>query len=99
MKILVILILLVGCGTDRGARIMKDADTSASQETHSLGMATMHANGTIKLTMYVDAEGRDAYQVIEYKPGEKYYDSILKHLGGLNPGQEKPVPPWPSTTP
>ena len=31
----------------------------------------------------------------EYPPGHPQYMDVLKHIGGLKPGEEKPVPPWP----
>jgi hypothetical protein len=31
----------------------------------------------------------------EYPPGHPRYEEVLEHIGGLEPGEEKPVPPWP----
>jgi hypothetical protein len=30
-----------------------------------------------------------------YQPTDPQYADILKHLGGLRPGEVKEVPPWP----
>jgi hypothetical protein len=56
----------------------------------------MEADGTVVL--YLRAEGvggsiGDARLV--YAPTHKDYRKILEHLGGLKPGERKPVPPWP----
>ena len=56
----------------------------------------MEADGTVVL--YLRAEGAggitgDARLV--YAPTHKDYREILRHLGGLKPGERKPVPPWP----
>jgi hypothetical protein len=32
--------------------------------------------------------------LLVYKPHDRNYQSILTHLGGLAPGQSKPVRPW-----
>jgi hypothetical protein len=29
-----------------------------------------------------------------YPPSHPNYAAILRHLGGLKPGESKPVPPW-----
>jgi hypothetical protein len=34
------------------------------------------------------------YGEIELAPGDPSYEDLLRHLGGLRPGQSKPVPPW-----
>jgi hypothetical protein len=32
---------------------------------------------------------------LTYAPGHPRYADVLQHLGWLDPGQDKPVPPWP----
>jgi hypothetical protein len=62
----------------------------------SIGSATMEEDGTIVLHLRAESPGRavgDA--LLRYPPGHPQYDEMLKHLGGLEKGQEKPVPPWP----
>ena len=88
MKFLLIVAMLTGCGTAMKA-------PEAEHEITYLGIAEMRPDGTMVLTMYVDGEGRDAFQVIEYKPTDKNYDLVRKHVGGLMPGEQKPVHPWP----
>lgn len=65
-------------------------------ETDSIGTATMEADGTI--TMRLRAEGPagaigDA--ILVYRRSDENYATILDHLHGLQPGEEKPVPPFP----
>jgi hypothetical protein len=62
----------------------------------SIGSATMEADGTIVLMLRAEGEGGmigDA--MFSYPPGHERYQRTLDHLGGLEPGQTKPVPPWP----
>ena len=57
----------------------------------------MDADGTIKLQLRATGPGPavgDA--LLTYKKGDARYQEILDHLGGLEPGQTKPVPPFPS---
>jgi hypothetical protein len=37
---------------------------------------------------------RIGYGEIELDRGHLHYSDVLRHLGGLVPGQVKPVPPW-----
>lgn len=62
-----------------------------------IGTATMQADGTLILMLRAeDPSGAitgDA--MFTYVPGTKDYEDVLKHIGGLKPGESKPVPPWP----
>jgi hypothetical protein len=65
----------------------------------SIGVATMLQNGTI----LVGVRGRDsdsrAQAVLMVEPGDSNYQLIIDHLGGLKPGETKPIPPWPDQPP
>lgn len=64
----------------------------------SIGTASMEADGTILL--YLRAEGPGGIvgdAQLRYPPSHTDYAAVLSHLGGLQPGEVKPVPPWPST--
>jgi len=81
-----------------------EADTPATAAAGtSIGSATMQADGTIVMQLRAEGPGPmigDAQFV--YPPDHPEYQSILEHLGGLAPGESKPVPPWPdedTTTP
>jgi hypothetical protein len=37
--------------------------------------------------------------LLKYKPQDAEYRRILEHIGGLKPGETKPVPPWPPGEP
>jgi hypothetical protein len=62
----------------------------------SIGQAMMSGDGTITLDLRAEGPGGtigDARFV--YPPSHKDYQMILKHLGGMKPGETKPVPPFP----
>lgn len=60
----------------------------------SIGTASMKEDGTIVLQLRSSEDGKVAEGYFEYPPGHPQYDAILEHVGGLKPGEEKPVPPW-----
>lgn len=59
-----------------------------------IGQARMRPDGT--LVLWLRAEGPDGvgHAELVYRPGDRRYRKVLDHLGGLKPGQSKPVPPW-----
>jgi len=62
----------------------------------SIGQAVMLEDHTVVL--YLRAEGPGGLKgdaKLSYPPNHKDYDMILRHVGGLKPGDSKPVPPFP----
>src|ERR1700727_787089 len=60
-----------------------------------IGKATMAPDGTIKLDLLGDEESNYAIAHMEYKKTNPDYPAILAHLGGIKPGETKPVTAWP----
>jgi hypothetical protein len=61
-----------------------------------IGTATMTEDGTITLNLRAEGpKGTIGDGRLVYRKGDKGYSDVLKHLGGLKPGESKPVPPWP----
>lgn len=85
-----------GCGSKDASGDSAAAKSGESAEADSIGSATMKDDGTILLQLRAEGPGGmlgDA--LVVYKPDDPKYQEILDHLGGLKPGEEKPVPPWP----
>lgn len=62
----------------------------------SIGSALMLPDGTIELMLRAEGPGGmrgDAK--FSYPPTHPQYRMVLEHVGGLEPGTSKPVPPWP----
>jgi hypothetical protein len=59
----------------------------------SIGTALMSADGTITLNIR-SAPGAPLDGVVASRPGDANYARILSHVGGMAPGEKKPVPPW-----
>jgi hypothetical protein len=62
----------------------------------SIGVASMTEDGTIWLQLRAEGEqGQVGDALLIYKPGDPMYEEVKRHLGGIRPGEHKPVPPWP----
>ncbi len=77
---------------EEAGKLMK-APKPKAQETGPIGSATMSADGTITLDLHshgpVVGDAR-----ISYKSDDKQYQEVLRHLGGIKPGEVKLVQPW-----
>ena len=75
------------------------ADNSSSEGGNAppaAGTATMLDDGTIKVVhRATGVSGLTANVVIEYKPSDEDYQKILDLVGGLKPGETKPMPAVP----
>ena len=61
----------------------------------SIGSATMLSDGSIGLHLRAEHGSTVGDALIQVRPDDPRYAEILAHIGGLAPGEEKPVPPWP----
>jgi len=59
----------------------------------SVGTAKMSADGTITLRIRSLWPQPVAETELVYAPGSSQYGDIKRHLGGITPGETKPVPP------
>jgi hypothetical protein len=75
--------------------VLEAPGESNGTATESSGTATIEADGTIVLNLVASGDGITGHGVFEYPPDHPDYPMILDHLGGLEPGQTKPVPPFP----
>jgi hypothetical protein len=71
---------------DKRGRVMAD---------DSIGSATMEADGTIVLKLRAEGpDGQTGDGLLRYPPAHPQYQEVLRHLGGLEKGEVKAVPPW-----
>lgn len=60
-----------------------------------IGVANMSQDGTITLLLRAQSPKGDLGDaLLTYAKSDPRYAGILKHIGGLKPGEEKPVPPF-----
>ncbi len=86
MRVPVILALavLAGCATD------------VNGTAEPIGEATMDEDGFIHAEMSRELPGGGQSDVlVTVEPGTEAHRRWLERLGGLKPGETKPVPPWP----
>ena len=56
----------------------------------------MNQDGSVILDLRAEgADGTRGDARFVYPPNHKDYQMILRHIGGIKPGQNKPVPPFP----
>jgi hypothetical protein len=65
------------------------------EQTQSIGTATMRQDRTIVLDLIASGPGLQGDGRLTYSPSDPNYAAILRHLGGLRPGEVKQVQPWP----
>ncbi len=60
-----------------------------------IGTARMESDGTIVLDLVARDGATMGHGRVTYPPSHPDHAMILRHLGGLRPGEVKPVPPFP----
>jgi hypothetical protein len=88
---------------DRGDKInsgnMNNGNINSDKtKVQSIGEAWLEKDGGITLSLRSDAYGDPISAMFTYKTNDREYAKILKHLGGLKPGEVKDVPPFPDKT-
>jgi hypothetical protein len=58
------------------------------------GTAAMLDDGTISLHLRLTSDGKSVNDTLVYKVSDRAYDNVLRHLGGLRPGETKEFRPW-----
>jgi len=72
--------------------------SNAVEAEESIGQATMLKDRTIQMTLRAEGpRGAVGDGLLVLRPGDKNYEATIAHVGGLEPGQSKPVPPWPAS--
>ena len=105
LVLLAVLALAAGCGPSRCACEAREPaapappgrgdDMTPTEQPTSIGSATMEKDGTIVLQLRAQSGPTIGDAQFTYPPTHPQYGEILSHVGGLKPGESKPVPPWP----
>lgn len=61
----------------------------------SIGTAIMRPDGTVVLKLTANTGAATGHAQFEYAPEDPEYSDIVAHIGGIEVGQVKQVPPWP----
>ncbi len=70
------------------------APATSAVKGKAIGTAKMEADGTLVVTLYTPPPLQGQTQQ-RYSKGDKERETYLKHVGGLAPGEEKLIPPFP----
>ncbi|MDP3511056.1 MAG: hypothetical protein Q8T09_24030 [Candidatus Melainabacteria bacterium] len=79
-------------GPGEKVRLPVSTDTSAKEPP--IGVALLQDNETIVLHLKGKKGDLSGEAEVEYKLGDKLYDDVYKHLGGIKKGETKLVPAW-----
>ena len=69
-------------------------ETVPCEQVASIGVATMTDDGAITLRLRSLPPGPIGEGTMRYRPGDREYEDIKNHIGGIAPGETKPVRPW-----
>jgi hypothetical protein len=82
--------------TFAGAAVAADRSSQPipCEDIDSVGRAKMSADGTITLQLRSLWPDPVAESELVFAPDDPQYEEIKHHLGGIKPGESKPVPPF-----
>ncbi len=80
------MLVLLGAAPAAAASLQSDC-----RGPGSIGTASMAPDGTITLNIRASGAFDGA---LAYKKGDPNYARMLSHIGGLAPGEKKPLPPF-----
>ncbi len=91
MRAFAILLLCAPALTTSGMAVPMQQDCRGPG---SIGTALMGADGTITVNIRAPQPGSPLDGVVAVRPGDANYARIKSHLGGISPGEKKPVAPF-----
>jgi hypothetical protein len=74
------------------AEELKSSDARPSMPY--VGTAAMQDDGSIALRLRATSDGKPYDGTITYKVSDRAYDNVIRHLGGLRPGETREFRPW-----
>jgi hypothetical protein len=90
----VLVVVIFGAGSASFADNIKPSPSDARPSMPFAGTVTMQDDGSLTLHLRQTSDGKDIDDTLTYKPTDRGYDSVLRHLGGLDPGDTKSFRPW-----
>jgi hypothetical protein len=87
----IVLIMLCAAGT---CPAQQNRTSDARPSMPYTGTAVMQDDGTLTLHLRLTSDGKAVSDTLVYKVSDRAYDNVLRHLGGLRPGETKQFSPW-----
>lgn len=82
------------------AAVLLAAPAAAQSPPPPIGVARMDGAGVVTLRLRgAGPNGAVGEGTLVYRPNDAEYRAVLRHLGGMRPGESKPVLPWPDELP
>ena len=91
-SVLIVALMVTGSSAFAGDALPSTSEARASMPY--TGTAVMQDDGAITLHLRLSSDGKDVDDTLTYKTTDRGYDNVLRHLGGLDPGESKPFSPW-----
>jgi hypothetical protein len=89
-----LLLVLLGASPAAFADDIKPSPSDARPSMPFTGTATMQDDGSLTLHLRLTSDGKEIDDTLTYKTTDRGYDDVLRHLGGLGPGDTKSFRPW-----
>src|SRR5690242_10261022 len=86
--------IVLALASPLGAATDKSTQPIPCEDIDSVGRAKMSADGTITLQLRSLWPDPIAESELVFAPDDPQYEEIKLHLGGIKPGESKPVPPF-----
>jgi len=67
-------------------------NTENNEDT--IGVASLNDEQILAVRLRTE-DGFIAESYFELTPSDSRYQKFIDHVGGIEPGEEKPIPPWP----
>src|SRR5215813_11577434 len=87
-------LLAFAAGNAAFAGDIKSSPSEARPSMPYTGTATMQDDGSLTLHLRLTSDGKEIDDKLSYKTTDRGYDNVLRHLGGLTPGDTKSFRPW-----
>ena len=84
----------LGAATACFGEDIRPSPTVARPSMPYTGTATMLEDGSLSLHLRLTGDGKHIDETLTYKTTDRGYDDVLRHLGGLGPGDTKSFSPW-----
>lgn len=92
MKNAAIALIMLSCADTAVAQQNRSSDARPSMPY--AGTAVMQDDGTLTLHLRLTRDGKAVSDTVIYKVSDRGYDNVLRHLGGMSPGDTRQFTPW-----
>jgi len=92
MKTTAIVSIMLCAASNCPAQQLRSSDARPSMPY--AGTAVMQDDGTLTLHLRLTSDGKAVNDTIVYKVGDRAYDNVLRHLGGMGPSDTRQFSPW-----